>query len=76
MRWPPGLFLREQFGRLRLIAVEQSRPLKLELQVMTRPEFPGGRERHPGYRRPLSRTLASGAPRPMKIGIYGFAMPL
>ena len=49
---------REQFGRLRLITVEQSQPLKLGLQVVTRSEFLGGRERRTGYRRPLSRALA------------------
>jgi hypothetical protein len=32
--------------------------LKLGLQVVTRSEFLGGRERRTGYRRQLSRALA------------------
>ena len=41
-----------------LITVEQSQPLKLGLQVVTKSEFLGGRERRTGHHRPLSRALA------------------
>src|ERR1700738_3321194 len=51
------------------ITWERSQPLKLGLQVVTRSEFLGGRERSTGNCRPLSRALAeNGAPRPMKMG--------
>jgi hypothetical protein len=47
---------RKQLDRVRLITGEQSQPLKLGLQVVTRFEFPGGRERRTDYRKP--RALA------------------